>query len=196
MFSGKVNIDEAASASASTIEREGFETVGGFLLSHLGRMPTSARRSTIDDVAVEVLEVERRRIHKVRMRRSVGADAQSATGTGSPPEPPSADEGRLRRAPRPAQRRQVDAAERARRQKVAIVSDKPQTTRTRILGVKNTPTAQMVFVDTPGVHRPLHRLNVRMVDAALEAMRRSTSSRWSSTPPRRPGKGTDFCSTC
>jgi GTPase len=55
--------------------------------------------------------------------------------------------------------------------KIAIVSDKPQTTRTRILGVKTLPDAQIVFVDTPGVHRPLHRLNVRMVDAAVEAIR-------------------------
>jgi GTP-binding protein Era len=55
--------------------------------------------------------------------------------------------------------------------KIAIVSDKPQTTRTRILGVKTRPDAQLVFVDTPGVHRPLHRLNVRMVDATLEAVR-------------------------
>ncbi len=54
--------------------------------------------------------------------------------------------------------------------KLAIVSDKPQTTRTRILGVKTTPHAQLVFVDTPGVHRPLHRLNVRMLDAAIDAM--------------------------
>ena len=56
-------------------------------------------------------------------------------------------------------------------QKLAIVSDKPQTTRTRVVGVKNYPDAQVVFVDTPGVHRPTHRMNVRMVDAALEAMR-------------------------
>ena len=55
--------------------------------------------------------------------------------------------------------------------KLAIVSDKPQTTRTRIVGVKNYPEGQVVFVDTPGVHKPMHRLNVRMVDAALEAMR-------------------------
>lgn len=55
--------------------------------------------------------------------------------------------------------------------KVAIVSDKPQTTRTRILGVKNYPDGQIVFVDTPGIHKPLHRMNVRMVDVALEAMR-------------------------
>lgn len=54
--------------------------------------------------------------------------------------------------------------------KVAIVSDKPQTTRSRILGVKNYPDGQVVFVDTPGIHRPLHRLNVRMVDAALETL--------------------------
>jgi GTP-binding protein Era len=55
--------------------------------------------------------------------------------------------------------------------KLAIVSDKPQTTRTRVAGVKNYPEAQVVFVDTPGVHKPTHRMNVRMVDTALEAMR-------------------------
>jgi GTPase len=54
--------------------------------------------------------------------------------------------------------------------KLAIVSDKPQTTRTRILGVKNYPEAQVVFLDTPGIHRPLHRMNVRMVDVAMETM--------------------------
>jgi GTP-binding protein Era len=55
--------------------------------------------------------------------------------------------------------------------KLAIVSDKPQTTRTRIVGVKNYPGGQVVFVDTPGVHKPTHRMNVRMVDLALDAMR-------------------------
>ena len=56
-------------------------------------------------------------------------------------------------------------------QKLAIVSDKPQTTRTRVVGVKNYADAQAVFVDTPGIHKPTHRLNVRMVDVAFEAMR-------------------------
>ena len=55
--------------------------------------------------------------------------------------------------------------------KLAIVSDKPQTTRTRILGVRNYADAQVVFLDTPGIHRPLHRMNVRMVDVALETIR-------------------------
>ncbi len=45
--------------------------------------------------------------------------------------------------------------------KVAIVSDKPQTTRHRILAVKTYEDGQVVFVDTPGIHRPLHRLNVQ-----------------------------------
>ncbi|MFN7984173.1 MAG: GTPase Era [Vicinamibacterales bacterium] len=55
-------------------------------------------------------------------------------------------------------------------EKLAIVSDKPQTTRTRILGVRNYPDAQVVFLDTPGIHRPLHRMNVRMVDVAVQTI--------------------------
>lgn len=55
-------------------------------------------------------------------------------------------------------------------EKVAITSDKPQTTRTRILGVKTTEDAQCVFVDTPGIHKPMHRMNARMVEAATSAL--------------------------
>jgi GTP-binding protein Era len=55
-------------------------------------------------------------------------------------------------------------------QKLAIVSDKPQTTRNRIVGVRQYEQGQVVYVDTPGVHKPLHRLNVRMVDAALDTL--------------------------
>lgn len=49
--------------------------------------------------------------------------------------------------------------------KVSIVSDKPQTTRHRIRGVLSRPEGQIVFVDTPGVHRPHYRMNRRMMDA-------------------------------
>ena len=55
--------------------------------------------------------------------------------------------------------------------KLAIVSDKPQTTRNRIVGVKSLPGGQMIYVDTPGIHRPLHRLNVRMVDISRATVR-------------------------
>jgi GTP-binding protein Era len=56
-------------------------------------------------------------------------------------------------------------------EKIAIVSDKPQTTRHRIVGVKPVPGGQMVFLDTPGIHKPMHRMNARMVDAAFDTVR-------------------------
>ena len=57
------------------------------------------------------------------------------------------------------------------KEKIAIVSDKPQTTRMRILGVVHRPDAQIVYFDTPGLHQPQHQLNKRMVRTALETMR-------------------------
>jgi len=54
--------------------------------------------------------------------------------------------------------------------KVAITSNKPQTTRHRILGVLTRPDGQVVFVDTPGVHRPHYRMNKRMMDATRAAL--------------------------
>jgi GTP-binding protein Era len=55
-------------------------------------------------------------------------------------------------------------------QKVAIVSDKPQTTRNRILAVVNRPEGQIVLFDTPGIHKPMHRMNQRMVEAAVKSL--------------------------
>jgi GTP-binding protein Era len=55
-------------------------------------------------------------------------------------------------------------------EKIAAVSDKPQTTRTRILGIVTRPEGQIVFVDTPGVHKPGYRLNKRMMQAVLDAL--------------------------
>lgn len=55
-------------------------------------------------------------------------------------------------------------------QKVSIVSDKPQTTRTQVRGVLNRPDAQVVFVDTPGLHKPITLLGERLNDSALEAI--------------------------
>jgi GTP-binding protein Era len=78
--------------------------------------------------------------------------------------------------------------------KIAIVSDKPQTTRTRILGVKNYPEGQIVFLDTPGIHRPLHRMNVRMVDAAVDTLREVDSVALVHDASTRPGKGDEYVS--
>ena len=78
--------------------------------------------------------------------------------------------------------------------KVAIVSDKPQTTRNRIVAVKNMPGGQIVFVDTPGIHRPLHRLNVRMVDAAVETLREVDVVALIFDASTQPGRGDEYVS--
>ena len=54
--------------------------------------------------------------------------------------------------------------------KVSIVSDKPQTTRTRVRGVLNRTDAQVVFVDTPGIHRPRTLLGERLNETATGAV--------------------------
>ena len=54
--------------------------------------------------------------------------------------------------------------------KVAIVSDKPQTTRNRIIGIMSRPRGQAVFFDLPGVHKPLHRMNNRMMQEVRSAL--------------------------
>jgi GTP-binding protein Era len=55
-------------------------------------------------------------------------------------------------------------------QKVTIVSDKPQTTRTQVRGVLTRPDAQVVFVDTPGIHKPRTLLGERLNDSASDAI--------------------------
>src|SRR5262249_50045121 len=54
--------------------------------------------------------------------------------------------------------------------KVSIVSDKPQTTRTQVRGVLNRPGSQIVFVDTPGIHKPRTLLGERLNDTATDAI--------------------------
>ena len=53
-------------------------------------------------------------------------------------------------------------------EKIAIISEKPQTTRNRILGIKNTPSAQMIFLDTPGIHKARSKLNIFMIKEATK----------------------------
>jgi CBS domain containing-hemolysin-like protein len=69
VVSGKADVEDLAERLGIAIEGEGFETVGGYLLSHLGRVPVVGENFEVGDLSVEVLDAERRRIHKVRVRR-------------------------------------------------------------------------------------------------------------------------------
>jgi GTP-binding protein Era len=76
--------------------------------------------------------------------------------------------------------------------KVAIVSDKPQTTRNRILAVVNRPGAQLVLFDTPGIHKPMHEMNRRMVDTALKSIGQGDVVLWVNEADEAPGPGDAF----
>ncbi len=55
-------------------------------------------------------------------------------------------------------------------EKIAIVTPKPQTTRNKIIGIHNLPYSQIIFIDTPGIHKPKHRLGEAMIKTAREAL--------------------------
>jgi CBS domain containing-hemolysin-like protein len=74
VFTGKADIDHITEQLGLTIEREGFDTVGGYLLSRLGRVPAVGETLEVDGLLVEVLDAERRRVNKVRMRRRPAID--------------------------------------------------------------------------------------------------------------------------
>jgi GTP-binding protein Era len=77
-------------------------------------------------------------------------------------------------------------------EKVAIVSDKPQTTRRRILGVARRPDAEIALVDTPGIHRPQHRMNTAMVRDATDALSSAELVLFVLDAADKRGPGEDF----
>lgn len=74
-------------------------------------------------------------------------------------------------------------------EKIAIVSDKPQTTRTRILGVVHVPGGQIAFLDTPGLHKPEHLLNRRMIRTVVETIEEADLLYMLMDVTSRPGPG-------
>lgn len=77
-------------------------------------------------------------------------------------------------------------------QKIAIMSDKAQTTRNKIQGVYTTPEAQLIFIDTPGIHKPKHRLGDFMVETAYSALREVDAVLFMISADQKRGKGDDF----
>ncbi|MBL1228501.1 GTPase Era [Enterococcus sp. BWB1-3] len=77
-------------------------------------------------------------------------------------------------------------------QKIAIMSDKAQTTRNKIQGVYTVPEAQLIFIDTPGIHKPKHRLGDFMVETAYSALREVDAVLFMISADQKRGKGDDF----
>jgi CBS domain containing-hemolysin-like protein len=75
VFSAKVNIDEVRDRLDVDIEADGFETVGGYVLARVGRVPSVGETFEFDGMSIEVLDAERRRIHRVRFRKAKPAQA-------------------------------------------------------------------------------------------------------------------------
>lgn len=73
-------------------------------------------------------------------------------------------------------------------EKVSIVTSKPQTTRRRITGIKTLKNCQIIFIDTPGIHKPLHKLGKFMVEEAREALK-DVDLILFMVEPRKPGVG-------
>lgn len=77
-------------------------------------------------------------------------------------------------------------------EKISITSDKPQTTRNRIRGIVSRPDAQLVFIDTPGIHKPVHRMNEVMVETALRTYNEVDVILFLVEATERPGGGDRF----
>lgn len=77
-------------------------------------------------------------------------------------------------------------------QKIAIMSDTPQTTRNKIQGVITTDSAQMVFIDTPGIHKPKHRLNDFMLKSAYSTFNQVDIILFMVNAEEKRGGGDDF----
>ncbi|HWI18425.1 MAG TPA: hemolysin family protein [Vicinamibacterales bacterium] len=80
LFSGSAHVEEMGSLMKVNIEGHGFETVGGFLLSRLGRVPAVGEHLEVDGLDVEIVETEQRRITRVRMSRLEPVPSETATG--------------------------------------------------------------------------------------------------------------------
>ncbi|MBR7554332.1 GTPase Era [Allobacillus sp. GCM10007491] len=77
-------------------------------------------------------------------------------------------------------------------QKVAIMSDKPQTTRNKIQGVLTTDSYQMIFIDTPGIHKPKHRLGDFMVKSSIDTLNEVDAIMFMVNAKEGYGKGDEF----
>ncbi len=155
-----------------------YETVGGMVFSLHGDVPAVGDMVEGYGLRYTVEEVEERRVSRVRVEPLVTAGRPRA-GRGGENVSEDQDQtgavagatrfGTVALIGRPNAGKST-LMNRLLDEKLAIVSDKPQTTRHRLVGILSAERGQMVFYDTPGVHKPLHRMNKQMVRYAVDAL--------------------------
>jgi CBS domain containing-hemolysin-like protein len=84
LVTGKASVHIVAERLGLEIEPEGFETFGGFILARIGRVPAMGEQFDVEGLHIEVLDAERRRVHRLRVRRLSGASV--AGGAARAPE--------------------------------------------------------------------------------------------------------------
>ena len=77
VFTGRVSVDDLRKRLDVSIESQGFETVAGYILARLGRVPQQGESFEVDGLSIDVIEAERRRVHRVRFRRSSAAPLET-----------------------------------------------------------------------------------------------------------------------
>ena len=168
-LSARLPIDELAELFAVEIEEDEVDSVGGLLAKTLGKVPIPGATVTVEGVVLtaERAEGRRNRITSVLAHRVVDATRRpTAAGTGDLMAFRSGFAALVGR-PNAGKSTLTNALV---GQKVAITSSRPQTTRHTIRGIVHRDDAQLVLVDTPGLHRPRTLLGQRLNDLVAETL--------------------------
>ena len=198
LVNATLNVDDVNEELELELPEGNYDSLGGLVFELLGRVPIAGDSVEHSGVRLIVERVDGRRVVRVRLVRmepSELADAEES-GVSRPVDADGADESvpsdldAMLAAAGIASDDQVPEGFRSGfvtfvgrpnvgkstllnqilGQKVSIVSDKPQTTRHQIRGVLNRPEAQIVFVDTPGIHKPRTLMGERLNDTATTAL--------------------------